>query len=236
MYRFSFISLIAFFVTLSAFLACSSGEQSDQNTWTQQNTQQQELSTDQENDQASESFESMEIPNLPFELENFIPSASHDSLLTGLIIRIYRRPAGSSVVTRFESRFRNWYVEQLPRFEWMAHQYNNDNHFFLIKRPARNIHGHIRTVGGIFRLNEKNEISYFQEVFNTPMLPENEARVKGALIFNNWMETGSIEKYYLNEHFIEFPDERTYYNTSSLEWSYDFSKKDTTVNDFLKSE
>lgn len=216
-------------------MACSSEEQNASDDWTQQNTEQNELTTDQTQDQTTVSYENMEIPTLPFELDNFLTASLQKELLTDLIVRIYKRPPGSSKETRFEDQFRNWYVDKLPQFDWMAHKYDNGTHFFLIKRPARNIHQHVRTVGGIFQLNENNEITYFQEVFNTPMLPENEARVKGAIIFNNWMETGSIEKYYNQQEFIEFPNYRTYYNLNTMEWSYDLNKIDTTVNRFLQT-
>lgn len=231
-YSINFLFWIAFFGASVAFQACNSGENSDQNNWVDSPSDQSELAGDQHT-QGSLDYNDMAIPELPFELEEFIPSDLHDSLLTDLIVRIYRRPPGSNQNSRFEDRFRSWYVNHLPRFDWMAHQFEDDNHFFLMKRPARNIHGHVRTVGGIFQLNSDNKITYFQEVFNTPMLPEHEARVKGALIFKQWKETGHIGQYFGNSAYVEFPDERTYYNPELLEWSYDFNRKDPSINEYL---
>ncbi len=205
--------------------ACSPEDKDKTSQWNHAIIEQSELDAKSDTDANNNPYLNAEIPAVAFELAKHVPVSLHDSLLTDLIVLIYKRPPGSNPITRFESRFRSWYTDQLPQFDWMAHQVNNDWHYFLIQRPARNIHGHVRTVGGKFKLNYNYSITDFREIFNTPMLPDNEARVKGALIFNQLMEEGYLGHYYLNSSYIEFPNSDCFYDTASKEWSYDLSKR-----------
>ncbi len=144
-----------------------------------------------------------------------------DSLLADIITYIYVKPSGADKQTRFTDEFRSYYVEQLPKFNWLWHHESaSGEHLLYLIRPARNIHGHKRGVCGKFRLDATGKIAAFEELFNTPIMPEEEVAKKGKVLFAEVLKTGGFDKYHLNKDFIEFPDERTFYDKEILEWSY----------------
>ena len=152
---------------------------------------------------------------------NTFDASQRDSLLTDLITYIYVKPSGADQQTKFSSEFRQRYVEQLPKFKWLRHHLEESGeHYFYLIRPARNVHGHKRGVCGKFRLDEAGKIIDFEELFNTPMIPEEEAVKKGEEMFAWLVKKGDFKKYYLNKEYIEFPDERSFYDKKLLEWSY----------------
>jgi hypothetical protein len=144
-----------------------------------------------------------------------------DSILLKIITYVYKAPEGISGLERFKPEHKAHYSKEIEKFTVVDYHIKEDKrHYFLLLRPARNIHGHKRTVGGSFLINEKNEISDYFEIFNTPILPAKEAVEKGKEILAYYQKNGDLGSYYLNKEYVEFPDERCVYSTDTYEWYY----------------
>jgi len=150
---------------------------------------------------------------------DYYSTAERDSLLTDMITYIYAMPQGAAWQTRFEPRFRNYYVNHLKDFR--AEKYfisDSGLHYYYLIRPAHTAEGNMRGVGGSFKLTRDRKIIEFKEVFNTPTGDLNELRTKGDELFKWMIRTGNVNDYLKNPDFIEWPNKMTYYDTLQHQW------------------
>jgi len=152
-------------------------------------------------------------------VDRYFSPAERDTLLVDMITYIYIRPPYSSSETRFNKEFRKYYVQNLNKFRFEKYYQTDDGtHYFYLIRPARSVKSNIRGVGGVFKLDDQNRIVMFKEIFNTPPADLKELRDRGDRLFNELIRTGNVDGYMHHPDFIEWPDERTYYDTLKHEW------------------
>jgi hypothetical protein len=155
-----------------------------------------------------------------YEVENYFSAAERDSLLTDIITYIYIKPQSADWKTRFEPKFRPYFINQLEKFQFEKYFISEKGvHYFFIIRPARSAQGSIRGVGGYFNLDNKGKIVSFKEIFNTPVAPIEELRIKGEELFKWMIMNGNVNDYLKNPDYVEWPNEWTYYDTIQHEWA-----------------
>ena len=146
-------------------------------------------------------------------------AAERDSLLADIITYVYIRPQGAESLTRFDQKFRSYYVNNLKRFQFDKYFVGEDGtHYYFIIRPARSANGNIRGVGGTFKLDEQGKIKHFREVYNTPVASLDVLKARGGELFIKMVKRGHIDDYLKNPDYIEWPDKMTYYDTLQYEW------------------
>ncbi len=144
--------------------------------------------------------------------------------MVDVVTYIYKRPRGVSKEDRFNPNYRSKYASVINDFEFI-HLYLNEpdsTYFFYLMRPAKSPDKKVRGVGGKFRIDDSLRITYFREIFNTPMITADEVHSKGKYLWDDLMYFNNVDRYYLNKDFIEFPDEGCKYDTIHYEWSYSF--------------
>lgn len=156
-----------------------------------------------------------------YDVEQYFPGMQRDTLLTNMVTYIYRRPAEATIATRTHPRFRNYYVKSAERFEYVYHHMTEDgHHYFYVIRPARNLEGTSRGVGGKFTTNENLELVTFEEVFNTTVMDEVDLRERGLLLFEEMIAEDDVDRFLSDHTLIEWPDQRLQYNKELREWRY----------------
>ena len=144
-----------------------------------------------------------------------------DTLFTDLVTYIHRPPNRVSAKNRFLPQHRNWFVNSTELFEWLhCHRSEDGTYYFYMKRPARNIHGHMRGIGGTFKLDESGQIIDFKEIFNTYMITPEEVIKLGPRFFSIMVEHTHIPTDSDLWKKIEFPNDASFYDTEIFEWSY----------------
>jgi hypothetical protein len=145
-----------------------------------------------------------------------------DSLKADLITYVGLPPKRIGGLARFQPRYRKHYVSFLPKYALDRYFVSADStHYFFMLRPARSAKGDVqRGVGGKFKLNERGRIVAFEEIYNTPVLEEDEIREKGRALFREMVKTGTIKKYANDRSYVEWPDERLRYDPHTFEWRY----------------
>lgn len=154
-----------------------------------------------------------------FDVSTYYEPAKRDTLLTDIITYVYTRPQYVDWRSRFDSKYRKYYVSQIPKFTF--DRYYRDNrgvHYYFIIRPARSAQGTIRGVGGRFTIDESFDIVTFEEVFNTPAAPLAEVQLRGRELFMSMVKSGNIDDYLKNPDYVEWPNDLTYYDTIRHEW------------------
>lgn len=154
-----------------------------------------------------------------YDVSKYYSAGERDTLLTTIITYIYTQPQYATWETRFDSKYRKYYVSQLSKFRFEKYFITQSNtHYYYIIRPARSINGNLRGVGGSFKLDENGKIISFKEIFNTPVGDLNELREKGDELFKWMVKTGHVNEYVKNSDYIEWPNVQSYYDTIRHEW------------------
>jgi hypothetical protein len=145
-----------------------------------------------------------------------------DTLLVNLVTFVGVKPKAANWETRLLPEHRSYYINQAKQFSFDRYFVSPEGlHYFFMVRPARHPKGNQRGVGGKFRLTEDMQITELEELFNTPVMPNEEIILKGRKIFNEMITNGNIEKYLNDKDYIEWPDERLKYDKVKNEWRYD---------------
>jgi hypothetical protein len=154
-----------------------------------------------------------------YEVKSYYSQSQQDTVLADIITYIYNRPTYADWQSRFDPRYRKYYVSHIKDFQFQHYFVNGDNtHYFYLIRPARGPQGNIRGVGGSFKLDREGKISSFREIFNTPIDTQEQLIAKGAELFK-WMTIhGNVNDYLKNPDYIEWPNQMTYYDTIQYEW------------------
>lgn len=169
------------------------------------------------------SFCSQKRNLVKYDINSYVDQPQQDSILTEIIINIYKVPKGVRKEYKRNPEYRKLYISQIPNFQFLKYHIVDSSqfHYFYLIRPARNVHGHKRGVAGRFKLEGKYKLTDFEEIFNTPMISEEDIIEKGEYLWNDLMYFGHVDRYFLNKQYIEFPDELTRYDKIKMEWTYE---------------
>jgi hypothetical protein len=152
-----------------------------------------------------------------YDVSRYYDLKEQDALLTSIITYIFIAPPYTLMKDRFKPQHRSFYSSQTPKFSIKKfYKSEGGTCFFLVLRPGFNL-GEKRAVGGSFKMKGNFQLSGFREVFVTPTLTENEALTKGAFLFDE-MVKGEIEKDLKMQSYVQWPNEASYYDTTSYEW------------------
>lgn len=161
-------------------------------------------------------------------MENDYTPASHlsperqDLLMNRIIRYMARTPDGVSEDDRLLREHDEHYDEQ-KSFHRLDALYTDDNtHYFLVSRIAPSLTEKRVAIGGKLTVDGDFRISYYEEVFRTwKMVPDTLAR-RSLFLFDKMVRGEDLLPYYSsnsgNTDYIEFPDERTYYDVERRIW------------------
>jgi hypothetical protein len=152
-------------------------------------------------------------------MNNYYPKSEQDTILTQLVAHLLivseKVPAGD----RLNRRYRSFYLNEAKRFSMDKYFISepDSTHYFYVIRPTTYSNGKKRGVGGKLKLDKELRITYFEEVFVTPLISEQEVKVKGDFLFPE-LVNGNIDKFLNMKTYVEWPDAMTEYDTSRHEW------------------
>ncbi len=158
-------------------------------------------------------------------ISKYFNESERDTLLTNIITYIYVKPTYASNATRFQTQFRKYYVESLPKFSLENYYIAPDStHYFFLIRPVGNTLKYRRGVLGKFKLKQATVAAGsliptdFEEIINTPHLEEALVKERGKFLFKELIKTGNLNKYLAMKHYIEWPDSTLVYDKKTNEW------------------
>lgn len=124
---------------------------------------------------------------------------------------------------RFKPEFDEYYQENASRCLLELYTVQGEYHYFLVTQPAPSLVEKRNATGGRFVLNDKGEITEYEEIFRTWKMPPQELREKSEVLFSELLAGKSLERYYAKhagDQYIEFPDDRTYFDKESRSWKF----------------
>lgn len=145
-----------------------------------------------------------------------------DEMLWKVMRYIAQKPEGLSSQEKFYDAYDDYYREQQAKHAIEAWYTESQRHYFLISRAAPSLTEKRVAIGGTLSVAANGEIQEYEEVFRTWKMQPDSLRKKAMLLFDKMVKGESLERYQTRftapEEYIEFPDERTYYDKEAREW------------------
>ncbi|NOT75381.1 MAG: hypothetical protein HOP08_10655 [Cyclobacteriaceae bacterium] len=124
--------------------------------------------------------------------------------------------------TKFDSQFDSYYDKATAEYDIRALTPSNDSgYFFLMTRKARSIWPAREAIGGKLKLDVANNLLDYEEEFRTWKMTEDSLNDRSLELFNKMVDGKDLTPYrskYKGDRYIEFPDDRWYFNKKDKRW------------------
>lgn len=152
-----------------------------------------------------------------YDVNTYYDAGQKGALLTSIVSYIFIAPPYTRMEDRFKPEHRAFYYSESVKFSFQKLYLAEDGtHYFFLLRPAPRA-DEKRGVGGYFKCDKDFQLTGFREAFVTPILKYEEAKERGAFLFDK-MVKGDLDKYLPMQTYVEWPNGRTYYDTVAYEW------------------
>jgi hypothetical protein len=157
-----------------------------------------------------------------YQVSTHLTPQQQDEMMWKIIRYVGRAPEGLMFEERFYKPYDSIYQEQVKLHKFDAYFIKGSTHYFLVSRRAPSLVDKRVATGGKFTLVDDNTITEYEEVFRTwKMVPDTLAK-REMILFDNFVKGKSLEPYETRNsngvEYIEFPDERTYFDKSTMQW------------------
>ena len=154
--------------------------------------------------------------------ESHLSIKEKDQVLQSIIRYMGKPPENTSGQDRFTAKHNDYYLDLASRHRFEQYYIDNDGtHYFLISRPAPSLYEKRVAIGGKLKINEKGELTEYEETFRTWKMKEEDLKIRGPFLFDLMVNKKDLSPYYrINSiiEYIEFPDEHNNYNTADRSW------------------
>lgn len=145
-----------------------------------------------------------------------------DEMMWKIIRYVGRAPEGLTFEERFYQAYDTVYQEQARQHQFDAYFISGNTHYFLVSRKAPSLVEKRVATGGKFVLGDNNTITDYEETFRTwKMVPDTLAK-REMILFDAFVKGASLTPYETKNsngvEYIEFPDERTYFDKATKLW------------------
>ncbi|HCZ36890.1 MAG TPA: hypothetical protein DHV26_13295 [Cytophagales bacterium] len=157
-----------------------------------------------------------------YQVSAHLTPQEQDEMLWKIIRYVGRSPEGLTFDERFYAPYDSFYREQAKLHRFDAYYKEGNTHYFLVSRRAPSLGDKRVATGGKFTFSDKDRIVEYEEVFRTwKMVPDTLAK-REMVIFDKFVKGESLSPYETRNskgiEYIEFPDERTYFDKESRQW------------------
>ncbi len=136
---------------------------------------------------------------------------------------VCKLPRFATKETMFDKSFDSDYQKQAELINLdKYYKAKGDTVYFEISKIAPSFKFKYTATGGKLLKNETGEIVYYEEIYRTWKMEEDELKEKSKVLFTKMLQHQDLTPYYTqnsgNEEYIEFPDQKTVFNTSNRSW------------------
>lgn len=157
-----------------------------------------------------------------YKVSSHLSPQQQDEMMWKIIRYAGRAPEGLTFEERFYKPYDSVYQEQAKVHKFDAYFIKGNTHYFLVSRKAPSLVDKRVATGGKFILGDDNKVTGYEEVFRTwKMVPDTLAK-REMILFDAFVKGESLLPYETRNsngvEYIEFPDERTYFDRASMQW------------------
>lgn len=131
-------------------------------------------------------------------------------------------PPNCNHAIKFDTTFDDYYKRVAADYAFMKLSKKEDGSFdYLMARPARSLTPMFEGIGGQFKLDEKDSLIEYNEVFRTWKMTYNDLNERGAFLFNRMVKGEDLTIFYsktAGDKYIEFPDDRFTFDKKLRRW------------------
>ena len=145
-----------------------------------------------------------------------------DEIMDKIIRYMAKPPEGISFEERFYKGYDDHYLDQRRIHRLDAYYIDDQTHYFMVSRVAPSLTEKRVAIGGKLMLDGNGKLSYYEEVFRTWKMPPDTLSTRSAFLFDKMVSGEDLTPYYSshsgNADYIEFPDDRTYFDVEKRMW------------------
>lgn len=157
-----------------------------------------------------------------YRTSSHLTAQEQEAVMQQIIRYVARSPEGTAPEQRTESRFDDHYAEQRRLHRLDAYYVDGATHYFLVSRVAPSLTEKRVAIGGRLERNKTGEITYYEEVFRTWKMEPDTLSRRSQFLFDRMVREEDLTGYYSsktgNTDYIEFPDDRTFFDTRQRIW------------------
>lgn len=154
----------------------------------------------------------------------YFDSAGQEAFKYRIARYIAHLPKKATYDNRFDTAFDAAYRQAAARHRLDAYYRDTDGyHYFLISRVAPSLkQKRVATGGRLKYAADDTTIAFYEEIFRTWKMEEDELHEKSFLLFDKMALQEDLSRYHTEnsprEDYIEFPDKNTRYNKELRRW------------------
>lgn len=162
-----------------------------------------------------------------------LSASERDALKESTVRYFAKKPEAASEQTKFEAQFDAYYKSKAKEAELMFYYPVKDAYYMMVSQiaPSMTMKRHATAIR--FELNDRGEVTEYEEVFRTWKMEPKVLQERGLFLFEKMVKGESLEPYYSKNsgdvEYIEFPDDMNYYDKVSRQWRFT-SAPDSLVN------
>ena len=145
-----------------------------------------------------------------------------DAIITKIVRYVSSKPENVSDLQKFESRYDSFYLQKASAIRFEQYYPANDYSYFLISQPASSLVEKRHATGGRLKLSDSGEVIDYEEIFRTWKMVPDTLKSRSYLLFDKMVKREPLDSYYTKNSngidYIEFPDDRTYYDKNARTW------------------
>ncbi len=157
-----------------------------------------------------------------YQVGEHLTPLQQDEMMWKIIRYLGRPPEGLTFEERFYAPYDSVYREQAKAHKFDAYFIKGRTHYFLVSRKAPSVVDKRVATAGKFAVSGDEKIIEYEEAFRTwKMVPDTLAK-REMILFDRFVKGESLEPYETKNsngvEYIEFPDERTYFDKGAKMW------------------
>lgn len=145
-----------------------------------------------------------------------------DQLMMKISRYIAKAPENVNEQQKFSPQYDDHYRKKIREARLEQYYKSDDDVFFLISQPAPSLKVKRHATGGKFALNDLGELTDYEEIFRTWKMTPDTLKARSYFLFDKMVTGEPLSPYYTENSdgvdYIEFPDDRTYFDTASRSW------------------
>ena len=145
-----------------------------------------------------------------------------DAIMTAIVRYTSKKPEQATETDKFDPKYDSFYRATTSKMKFEQYVAKGDDFYFLISQPAPSLVEKRNATGGRFRLNDSGEMIEYEEIFRTWKMVPDTLRRRSYFLFDKMVNGESLEPWLTKNsndvEYIEFPDDRTYFDVKGRKW------------------
>jgi hypothetical protein len=159
--------------------------------------------------------------NKNYDPDVYLTPQEKDARIMQIIRYVAKAPENISNEEKFSSKYDSYYHQRASQTRLEQYCVDGDLHYFLLSQPAPSLVEKRNATGGKLKVSVDGNLMEYEEVFRTWKMVPDTLKKRSFILFDKMVKGESLEPYFtknLKVEFIEFPDDRTYYDKYHRTW------------------